>query len=42
MGDDVCGAEACADETLDAEWIFVVLEVPAGLQLGDGQGAPAE
>ena len=25
-----------------AEWIFVVLEVPAGLQLGDGQGAPAE
>ena len=36
------GQRPVADETPDAEWIFAVLEVPAGLQLGDGQGAHAE
>ena len=37
MGGGICRAEACG-----AEQTFVVLEFPAGLQLGDGQGAPAE
>ena len=36
------GQRPVGHEIPGAERIFVVLEVPAGLQLGDGQGAPAE
>ena len=36
------GQRAVGHEIPGAEQTFVVLKVPAGLQLGDGQGAPTE